>query len=129
MTAILKEQIKLLIGEGGREFIPTARPKGWRKMKDKHCFGNATDVALDDRGKYVEGFAVSATLGFLAVHHAWITLDGIHAIETTWREPGVFYFGIEFDNKAVAKRVLAKPFEGYAQLDPAMPLIDTRRAA
>jgi hypothetical protein len=122
-AAALRDKIKLLIG-GGHEFIPVRRPKGYRKRKDKECFGNAVDLALDERGKYVEGFAMT-DLG-LAVHHAWVTLDGVHAIETTWHEPGLFYFGIEYDNKAVARRVLAKPFDGYAQLDPAEPLIDAR---
>jgi hypothetical protein len=119
----LREQIKALIGDGGREFIPASRPKGYRKGRDKQCFDNAGDLALDGRGKYVEGFAVDAELGRFAVHHAWITLDGIHAIETTWRKPGLFYFGIEYDARAVAARVLAKPFEGYAQLDPTIPII------
>jgi hypothetical protein len=63
------------------------------------------------------------------VHHAWSTLDGIHAIDPTFKEPGVFYFGIEYENKDVAAKILAKPYKGDAQLDPPLSVIDLRRAA
>lgn len=61
-SSFLQEQIKLLIGDGARELVPAERPKGYRKGRDKRCFGNATGLAPDGRGKYVEGFAVDAEL-------------------------------------------------------------------
>jgi hypothetical protein len=113
-----REQIKLLVGDAGREFIPATRPKGYRKGRDKHCFGNAGELALFGRGRYVEGFAMDDEAGW--IHHAWLTLDGIHAIETTWSEPAMFYFGREYDVEANAAKVRAEPWQGWSQLDPAL---------
>ena len=87
--------------KSARPFEPIARPKGYRKKKDKECFYNAAMFAIDKRGRYVEGYGQS--VGGLMVHHAWITLDGVHAIEVTWREPGDIYWGIEVDTVTVAK--------------------------
>jgi hypothetical protein len=125
----LPEIIRRYIGDTGgiaREFVPIKRPAGYRQRKAKACFDNCSELALDDRGKYCEGFAVSAESDAFAVHHAWITLDGIHAIDPTFKEPGAFYFGIEYDNHAVAKKILAKPYMGDAQLDPSSPIIVLR---
>jgi hypothetical protein len=39
----------------------------------------------------------------LLAHHAWNTLDGVHAIDTTWpNAPACAYFGIQFPTKIVA---------------------------
>jgi hypothetical protein len=110
------ERVKLLVGDGGRDFIPAPRPKGYRKGRDKHCFGNAGSLALryeGQRGRYVEGFALDDDAGWL--HHAWLTLDGIHAIETTWDYPAFGYFGREYDVDAVA----ARAGRGWYQLEAA----------
>jgi hypothetical protein len=107
-----------------RVFVPIKRPKEYHKRRDKECFFNAADLAIADRGRYVEGFAVNR-LG-LAVHHAWITLDGVHAIDVTWQEPGVFYCGIEYDIKTVAMASLAVPFTGFTQLKPTTNMFDAR---
>ena len=60
---------------------------------------NAGDLALQHRGTYVEGFALYPD-GRGPVHHAWLTLDGIHAVDVTWRmgPAGCDYFGITFTN-------------------------------
>ena len=44
---------------------------------------NAGALAFQARGTYVEGFALDPNAA--RIHHAWVTLDGIHAIEVTWR--------------------------------------------
>jgi hypothetical protein len=118
----LTEKIQYLIGDGGREYTPIKRPKGFRKRSDKFCFWNAAMRMIEDeseRAQYVEGFA--SVHGF-TVHHAWITLDGVHAIETTWKEPGTFYFGIKFDRKIIAHAVLDKSAT-VSQINPAVPMI------
>ena len=67
----------------------------------KSCFGNAATLALEDRGTYVEGFAITGTRNHL-VHHAWITLDGAHVIDTTWpNAPECAYYGVEFPRSLV----------------------------
>ncbi len=85
------------------------RPKGYRKRRDQECFYNAQMLAIEDRGRYVEGYAQSRHLNML-VHHAWITLDGVHAIDPTWQEPGAKYIGIEVDTVTLAKAMCAKGF-------------------
>jgi hypothetical protein len=37
-----------------------------------------------------------------AVAHAWVTLDGVHAVDQTWPQPGLGYFGIVISIKGVA---------------------------
>jgi hypothetical protein len=127
---VLSEAVRQLLGDKAHGFIPIKRPKGYRQRKAKACFANCSDLALDGRGKYCEGFAVGlADDGgpfIFAVHHAWVTLDGIHAIDPTLKHPGVFYFGIEYEVGAVAKKILAKPYRGDAQLDPPSSIIDLR---
>jgi hypothetical protein len=58
-------------------------------------------LALDDRGTYVEGYASHRGC---PKHHAWVTLDGAHAIDVTRDNPGdCHYFGIAFPNKIVSR--------------------------
>jgi hypothetical protein len=58
---------------------------------------NAGDLALQDRGTYVEGFALSLD-GGSPMHHAWLSLDGTNAVDVTWRSSArdCPYFGIPF---------------------------------
>jgi hypothetical protein len=42
--------------------------------------------------RYVEGYVL--VLGDSLVHHAWVTLDGVHAIDLTLREEPLAYFGV-----------------------------------
>jgi hypothetical protein len=50
------------------------------------------DLACAERGIYVEGFAITPIFG-TPFHHAWITLDGIHAIDVTLKKaPECSYF-------------------------------------
>src|SRR4029077_3967187 len=87
----------------GRAFVGIARPKGLRRQRArKQCFMNATTIALSGRGTYVEGFATSGSAR--AVLHAWITLDGEHAIDLTWPDADKCqYFGIPFSNEVLIK--------------------------
>jgi hypothetical protein len=79
----------------GHPFTGIKRPRGYRMMKKKQCFGNAYRVALaEKRGLYCEGFAMSSGTRW-PIQHAWITLDETHAIDVTWDDPEQSsYFGI-----------------------------------
>jgi hypothetical protein len=88
--------------EHGSPYIGIDRPKGYRPRAVKQCFVNAGRLAFEDRGFYVEGFAMSS-LGS-PVHHAWVTLDGVHAIDVTWANaPAHSYYGIQFPRIVLTK--------------------------
>jgi hypothetical protein len=78
-----------------RPFIGIERPKGFRQRAQKQCFANAFGLADAKRGFYVEGYALHD--GWL-FQHAWITLDGLHAVDVTLRGPvsDYEYFGVPF---------------------------------
>ena len=125
-------QIQRTVGAGGHEFIPADRFMRYSNpsLNDNKCFANAAGLVLGDRddmkgSRYVEGYAIDPTMR-AAIHHAWITLDGIHAIEVTWEKPGKFYFGVEYGRKVIADRALeGSIYLRTSQLDPAiMQLID-----
>jgi hypothetical protein len=91
-----------MVLEHGRVFTGIERPKGYRQWAMKQCFRNAATLALRDKGCYVEGFAISSS-GSIYIHHAWITLDGVHSVDVTWRDaPSCHYFGIEFNKRFLA---------------------------
>jgi hypothetical protein len=88
----------------GRPYIAAKRSKEYRARKPKRCFSNAAKLAFRGLGTYVEGFA--AFRGNVPLHHAWITLDGLHAIDVTWvwHDPDdCHYFGIEFPGEILAR--------------------------
>jgi hypothetical protein len=40
----------------------------------------------------------------MPIHHAWVTLNGVHAIDVTWNAPADrHYFGIPFPNEIVSR--------------------------
>jgi hypothetical protein len=95
------DPVRRAVVNHGRPYVGIARPKGFRKRKDKLCFANAGDLALDGRGIYVEGFA-----GALPTHHAWLTIDGVHAIDPTWdNAPDVPYYGIPFPARLLSRTI------------------------
>jgi len=53
----------------------------------------------------------------LVCEHAWVTLDGLHAIDVTWRDgPNCHYFGIVFPKTVLAHWVSKRGYFGL--LDP-----------
>jgi hypothetical protein len=95
----------------GRPFIGVSRPKGYRQRGAKRCFANAGNLALCERGIYVEGFALGRGI---AIHHAWITLDGVHAIDVTWdrQASDCHYYGIPFSNDVLRRLALRRGYWG-----------------
>jgi hypothetical protein len=101
----------------GRPYIGIDRPKGYRQRKAKACFGNAALLALEERGAYVEGFAMSFDQP--AFHHAWITLDAKHAIDTTLPNATERqYFGILFPKRIVFEQAQRRGGDAGKLLDP-----------
>jgi hypothetical protein len=97
----------------GYPFIGIKRPKEYRPRARKKCFLNAGDIASSERRIprpiYVEGFAIRP-IGGTPFHHAWITLDGIHAIDVTLRDPApdCLYFGIPFSLEVLQRRTVRR---------------------
>jgi hypothetical protein len=115
--AVLAEIKKL-----GKLYVGIVRPKGYRRQwRMKDCFRNASELALRGGCTYVEGLAISAISPRtkVAFHHAWITLDGIHAVDTTWKDaPDTYYFGVSFTLKQLADAMVETGYYG-SLLDPA----------
>lgn len=106
-------QVARFIIERGVDFEPVQRPKGVRKRRDRNCYINAQTCVLEGcqreifRGaQYVEGYACPSGGALVPIKHGWITLDGVHAVDVTWREPGVLYRGIVIPSKALADHIL-----------------------
>ncbi len=96
--------------EHGKPFVPSQRPKGLRKRRNRYCFANAASVVGDypDLGyRYCEGWAVSASGHSLAIQHAWLTVDGSTAVDVTWLEPGLAYLGVMIESAELARCQLA----------------------
>ena len=98
-----KEMIEAL-RDRGKEYVAIPRPKGFRHQKEKkECFYNAYSAAMKRRKvRYVEGVAFAPSPG-IWLPHAWLTMDGVHAIDQTWDyQEGMRYIGIELPIKEVA---------------------------
>ncbi len=103
----------------GRGYIGIERPKGFRHQRAREkCFMNSADAALRGRGKYVEGYALNRPDHLRMIfHHAWITVDGIHAIDQTLPDPTAHdYFGIPFSNDVLNKAFAARGYYGILGL-------------
>src|SRR5436309_15124810 len=86
----------------GGPYLGAERPKGFRQRAMKMCFRNAYVLAFDKGYTYVEGFALSDGDGALLLYHAWVTTDGVHALDPTWRDAtACAYFGIAFPRTVV----------------------------
>jgi hypothetical protein len=95
--------IERLVLKYGRSFKGIERPKDYELGRKKQCYTNSFNLADaghgdSHRGFYVEGFALRGDHLF---QHAWVTPDGLHAIDVTLREPASenYFFGIPFSHK------------------------------
>lgn len=90
----------------GTWFPAPTTPHRYPQGRPKACYGNAINIAAFYGLPYVEGFAASAVVPSLPVHHAW-NLDGDGCVvDTTWGAYddegncivpiGVAYCGVEF---------------------------------
>jgi hypothetical protein len=74
----------------GKRYIWQPVPEGLPRYRTiGNCHANAQRAVLnDERLTYVEGVALSRSIGTW-FGHAWVTLDGVHAIDLTWRGQSV----------------------------------------
>lgn len=108
-----------LILEHGRYFTPAERPADVKKMPDKECYRNATEVALRRPDlTYVEGFATIPEVEGLPFAHAWLVDDKGTVIDPTWRRPGTSYFGIPFTTDYLRQTLVRQKIYGML---PDMP--------
>jgi hypothetical protein len=79
--------------------------KGMRMRAQKACFHNSMRATFERPDlSYVEGYGLHPEFG--AIHHAWCTTPEGVAIDLTWREPAICYFGVRFTKKEIAERVM-----------------------
>jgi hypothetical protein len=97
----------------GRLFTGIRRPNGFRQMMRKNCFRNAQILAVEGRATYVEGICVARSVPWIGFAHAWLTLDGEHAVDITLDAQSHVYFGIAFEDKCELARAICKA--GYYQ--------------
>lgn len=87
----------------GLDFTSTMTTDPALRGKMKECFQNAGRLALfGERGRYIycEGFAVPSEQIPLPIAHAWVwDIHAQKAIDVTWEQPGIEYFGIAFDTE------------------------------
>jgi hypothetical protein len=89
----------------GRSYTPTFRTV--KLGEPKQCFDNAARAVLHKSKKregwsYVEGFALNRAMPIMAFHHAWVTTDGIHAMDVTLPDASAYDFiGIPFNRQTV----------------------------
>lgn len=113
-------RLQTIVLKHGRAFAPQRRPKGYRLRTQKECFLNSFYVADAGRGTYVEGFAMVNNLHF---HHAWVTLDGVHAVDVTLRVPEeARFFGIAFSLAGLREQILSVRKGRVPMLDVLYPM-------
>ena len=116
-----REPGMLLIATNGRPFKPIPRPKGVRLRSAKQCYRNVGNFVLEHESDflYCEGLAVSGD-GAHCVPHAWICpIETWQAVDVTWRQPGVAYFGI-----ALAEPALVRAMNKSMTYGPFVNVID-----
>jgi hypothetical protein len=88
--------VQKLVLKYGRPFSPGPRPIGIRQRTSKQCFMNSFLVAEEGRAFYVEGYALKiSSPSKHAFQHAWNTLDGIRAFDTTLKDNSdCLYLGV-----------------------------------
>lgn len=94
-----------VLQEGTWYDAPT-EPHGYPQGAPRMCFGNAIDAAVLHGLRYVEGYAASAVVPDMPIHHAWnLDPDG-QLVDVTWGAwdgtgrcvvpVGAAYLGVEF---------------------------------
>src|SRR4051812_26506893 len=109
--------VERIVLEHGAPFRGVDRPRGIRLGPIKNCYRNSYLAASRNGMLYVEGFAMVEDRP--PFHHAWISPEGITAIDPTLRRPPsrVRFFGIPF-SIGLATRELV-------ETDQTLPLIGT----
>jgi hypothetical protein len=78
--------------EHGQWFEPRPWTGEYGEGTIKRCFANSIALGVTDRLRYIEGIALSV----IPVHHAWNADSDGNLIDSTWKNEGLAYFGVEF---------------------------------
>jgi len=81
----------------GKLFQVGERPEWILMGPPKKCFENAEAEAMAHDLNYCEGVAL-AQHTTTPIRHGWICYEGM-AIDNTWEEIGLLYFGIEIEDE------------------------------
>jgi hypothetical protein len=112
--------VEQLVLKYGRPFIGGGRPKGYRQRAAKNCYLNSFYLADADRGFYVEGYALRPGHLF---QHAWITIDGTHAVDVTLQNiSDCLFFGILFPLKTISEEIRSRGDRPFPLLDHAQSM-------
>lgn len=87
------------------------RPKKYRKMPFKRCYGNSMDLASMYAGlTYTEGFALGHSI---PVEHAWVQNQKGEVIDATWEDAqDCWFFGVELPLYDVVKWCMSNEQDG-----------------
>lgn len=96
-------QARFVLMNGGL-FLPVQRPPCLTLGEPKQCYVNAAYAALDSDYGYCEGLAVT---GAHVVSHAWVTRRGDDAIDVSWTDPGLAYFGVTLAPRQLSDAIAA----------------------
>ncbi|MUG92851.1 hypothetical protein F7734_10475 [Scytonema sp. UIC 10036] len=80
------------------------------KGAPSHCYYNCQQIIRKKKYKnltYVEGYAIAPEVSF-PINHAWLVDSDGYAVDPTWRETGLLYFGIPLDNSWVKSFLKAR---------------------
>ncbi|MEN8447140.1 MAG: hypothetical protein ABG776_19245 [Cyanobacteria bacterium J06555_13] len=101
-------------------FMPPAPlPPEVERGIPKYCYSNTQDL-LDSHAEltYVEGYAIRDVVS-LPLPHAWLMTSEGTAVDPTWSDDGVCYFGIPLQTNWV-QQFLAERVERYGDDDIAI---------
>jgi hypothetical protein len=109
--------LQKVVLDHGREYVGIERPRGFRRQwARKQCFRNAAVVAMGGQATYVEDYAMSGTSGLL-FEHAWLTVDGVHAIDQTLPDAlATEYLGIPFATAVLGRALVTHHHYGILDL-------------
>lgn len=97
------------IYKNGRRYKPAPKPDFIPSGDLGYCFDNALEIYHQFGYAYVEGYALSAKISALPIHHAWnVTPDGV-VIDNTWNPVGLDYYGIEVEIEPGAREAWTTP--------------------
>lgn len=95
----------------GKQFTAGPFPTEYQdaKSKEQDCHRNAFYLADEypHKLKYVEGFATTRHFPNFVCSHAWCS-DGDSAIDPTWKDAGLEYYGVLFSLAYVCKTMAEK---------------------
>ena len=89
-------------------FMPPApKPPEIEPGPPQYCYSNAQNLlSLHDNLTYVEGYAIHQTL--FPVRHAWLMTSEGAAVDPTWPNVGLCYFGIPFQTSWMRTFIAAR---------------------